>query len=141
MNNIIIQIIGNRINKLNRDWIYIKSLYTQLENVLSHCDNTIPDYVRFTPRKKIRINYLKFLNSLSEQERIYAIGEYPILIRYFKDPSEALQLKAVSIDALSIKFIRNPTINTQRLAINHNLNAIFNIHNLSVEIIKECFQF
>ena len=61
-----------------------------------------------------------WLKSLSLEQQLLIIEKNPSYIRYFKNPTEEVQLAAVSIDGSSaIKYIKRPSEDVQIVAVNN----------------------
>ena len=56
------------------------------------------------------------------------------LLQYIENPSEEVQLAAVSQDGWAIQYIKNPSEEVQLAAVNQNGDAIQYIKNLSEEV-------
>lgn len=62
---------------------------------------------------------IDFINLVDDSTKLQIISpNYYILIKFIKNPSEIVQLKAVKQNVFAIRYIQNPTDKVQFLAIN-----------------------
>jgi hypothetical protein len=79
-----------------------------------------------------RINNIQFIDNPSEDIQLKAVTTDPFTIRHINNPTEAVQLIAVKNDGMLIEHINNPSEQVKKAAINQNPNAK-NVINLTYE--------
>ena len=73
--------------------------------------------------------FIDLLNIVDEDTCISMLNSPPHMIKYIKNPSEAVQLAAVTENGNSIGFLKNPSEAVQVAAMNENIYAIQYIKN------------
>jgi hypothetical protein len=82
-------------------------------------------------------NSIQHIKNPTERVQLLAITKVPSTIKYITNPSEAIQLAAVAKAAISIQHIDNPTEKVQRLAIKQEGNAMIDyIKNPHPNVVK-----
>jgi hypothetical protein len=92
-----------------------------------------------TTRELDRLKNFKKLpaSTIPEGIIIPAAGEQVSLLKYIEDPSERVQLAAVSYDGFAIEYITNPSEKIQHAAIEENEEAIRYIDNPAPSLIND----
>lgn len=71
-----------------------------------------------------KINPFDYIDSRQQELVEYAVGCWPSVIQFIKDPSENLVRLAVNKSGNSIQFIKNPSKEVQNIAVNKNGQSI-----------------
>ena len=108
----------------------VKSAWNSLEYIKIKTPKVIEEAVRTKGWA------IQFIENPSEELQIIAVSRDYDSIKYIEDPSEKVQLKAIQTYYAAIKFINKPTLKAKIEAVKSNGEAINYMNNYDLDEIK-----
>ncbi len=108
----------------------VKSAWNSLEYIKIKTPKVIEEAVRTKGWA------IQFIENPSEELQIIAVSRDYDAIKYIEDPSEKVQLKAIQTYYAAIKFINKPTLKAKIEAVKSNGEAINYMNNYDLDEIK-----
>jgi hypothetical protein len=79
----------------------------------------------------------KFLSSVTNFKEIRNVSQDPNSIKWINNPDESIQMAAVKKSGRAIQYIQNPTLKVQDYIANRNSDNIYLVKNISKDILEK----
>lgn len=79
-------------------------------------------------------SFIKHLENPSEEVQLLAISNNPFAIKYIKNPTDTVKFEAIKNNGVYIEFIKEPSLELQLVAVNQFGSAIKYIKNASLKV-------